>query len=564
MARYDAALLLAKAARATQRVVQRPLFPLRWVRALAVALLFAGCSAPRDEKPNQDSVSLRFRPKLGQRWREHWIYDFDEPGTGRVRTGLSFDVSVAQADANNITLRHSVRKQYRARDGSAQTMLWLGGSVMTSFWGRDRSWVAELGIDARTQEVVSALRQLGSSARFGTLIEYPDQAVSVGDSWSIEPRTLLVGPGLSAVLRPSYTLESVGKTGSEREVVIDADVQIDLVPEVLGDAVVVEGGGTASGTLRVRVSDGVLLEARSVLHFNQEVRVQNAESLGYREFSARSHVVTTAANENGDLAGEPLKLEPADAEETHACVLQLEAAEQRVGHASTPLRQFILGALVGEGLPRASAGAGLREAGATLSISADGRHLELDGAPIELKDLTKTLRSARGAGPLYIYAPAALPAERLRAILPAIPQGIAARLMVRDASAQTPPPRASRWLEEQLRLAFSMPSPVERQGHLHQLLVDHLVLCDSALDTFRKTESTRQGYSELPGRITAAFVQCGCTTTHLEGLETTLHALFGSPELRWVRLPLRWEGRMRGLTAGSLQDVANELSGVLQ
>jgi hypothetical protein len=90
------------------------------------------------------------------------------------------------------------------------------------------------------------------------------------------------------------------------------------------------------------------------------------------------------------------------------------------------------------------------------------------------------------------------------------------------------------------------------------LLVDHLVLCDAALDAFRKLESTRQNYAELPGRITAAFAQCGCTTTNLESLETTLQALFGSSELRW--LPLHSDARLRGLAAGTLQDLVEELS----
>jgi hypothetical protein len=535
------------------------------VRWLVLSLfVFASCSGVHESKANAASdngasVTLRFRPKPGARWREHWTHDIDAPGTGVVRTGLSLDMTVAPLDAGSFSVRATVRKQYRARDGEAESTVWLGGTTFSSTWGADRAWVGELGVEARTPEAAKTVREIVNAARFGMLIEYPDQAVGIGDSWSIEPRSLQVGPGLEAILRPSYTLQQISKAGEEREVTIGADVQVDLISQVLGDGVVVEGGGTASGTLRVRERDGLLLESRSVLHFSQEVRVQGTQALGYREFSATARMVATGMNVNADLARDPRKPEPGDAEEERACALQLTAASARVGKAPQPLPQFVAGAIELDALPVASAGAPAREPGAALLVHAEDKLLELDGAVVEPKDLARALRGARATAPVYVYAPATSPLERLRAALAALPPATNARLMVRAQSDESPP-KPSRWLEDQLRRALVAPAP-ERRARMNQLLVEHLVLCDGALDAFRKTESSHTGASELPARIERAFEKCGCTTTNVESLETTLRAMYGSPMVHALRVPLRLERRLHGASGvATVQDVARALA----
>lgn len=535
---------------------------MRWLLLWLFAL--ASCGGVHEGKVSAAtdpgaSVTLRFRPKSGERWREHWTYDIDAPGNGVVRTGLSLDVSVAPLDAGSFSVRATVRKQYRARDGEAESMLWLGGTTFSSTLGSDRAWVGELGVEARTPEAAKTVREIVNGARFGMLIEYPDQAVGIGDSWSIEPRSLSVGPGFEAILRPSYTLQQISKSGDEREVTIGADIQVDLVSQVLGDGVVVEGGGTASGSLRVRERDGVLLESRSVLHFSQEVRVQGTEALGYREFSATARMVATGQNGNVDLARDPRKPEPGDADEERACDLQLTAAGERVGKAPVPLAHFVVGAIYVDTLPAASAGAPAREPGAALLVRADDKSLELDGVALEPKDLARALRGPRAAAPVYVYAPASLPLERLRAALAALPASTNARLMVR-AESDDPPQKPSRWLEDQLRQAL-VAAPADRRARLNQLLADHLVLCDGALEALHKVESSHAGAAELPARITRAFQKCGCTTTHVESLEATLRALYGSPAVHALRLPLHLDRDLRGANgAATVQDVARVLS----
>jgi hypothetical protein len=383
------------------------------------------------------------------------------------------------------------------------------------------------------------MRSAFAAARFGTLIEYPDQAVAVGDSWSIEPRTLLVGPGLEATLRPSFTLESIREEeGRPREVSIAADIQVDLLPTAVGEGVAIEGGGTASAMLRVNAEDGVLLDARTVLHFNQEILVQGSEVLGYREFSASAHVFSNRDHREPNLAAEPLQLEAADDDEQQECAGLLASAADRVGRAPTQNGLYLVGALHAASLPTARGGSAIKESGLSLVVGGDARWVELDGVAMETKELPRALHAdAARRQPLYVYAEAQLPLDRLRGVLALVPRRTALRMIVRDAADATPPPKAPRWLEEQLQLTLSAPALVERQQRLEQLLLDHLALCDGALSAFRKAQATRQGFEDLPAQIVSAFVKCGCTTTNLDGLEAILYALFGSPDLRFVRLP---------------------------
>jgi hypothetical protein len=523
----------------------------------------ASCSSPSvaSNSKNAEAVTLRFRPANGEGYREHWIYDVELPGSGILRTGLSFDVSVNRLDQHSfdVRLRHVLRRQYHARDGVPEAAPRLSGAVMSSQWGGDRS-LGEVTVETANPQLAAAARVAVAAGRFGMLIEYPDQAVAVGDSWSIEPRTLPVGPALEATLRPSYTLEAIDKSGDDREVVIAADIQLDLLPSTVAEGVMIEGGGTASATLRVRVRDGMLLDARTVLHFNQEIRVQGTEVLGYREFSASAHVFTSAPNAQPNLAAEPLKLEAADADEQRECAALLSSATDRVRRAPAQTRLYLVGALHADALPTAYEGAAIREAGTSLVIAADPRRVELDGTLIETKELTRALRAADTLEePLYIYAEANLPLERLRAVLLLIPRESLTRLVVRDAADATPPPKAPRWLEEQLELALSAPTPAERQAQLQQLLVAHLALCDPALQAFRKASSAHQGFAQLPAQIVSAFVKCGCTTTNLDGLEAILYAMFGSPDLRFLRLPKALDERKLPATA-TTRDLVKLLS----
>lgn len=517
------------------------------------ALVHSACSpVPASKSPDPPAVMLRFKPSAGQRLREHWVYDLDAPGSGIERWAYSFDVSVQRPDAQNAqnsSLRYVVRHQYRAHLGRAIAAPDLSGTHLTAVWGSDHSLLTDMNMETRAGDAGADARNFAAGARFGMLIEYPDQPLSVGDSWSIEPRTTTVGPALGATLRPSYTLESITGSGEQRVAMIAADIQVDLVPEVLGTSVVVEGGGTASGSLRVRASDGVVLEARTVLHFNQEVRVPSMEALGYREFSATAHVETTDAQGQVDLAADPWRIEPSDPDEERACAAQLDAAAERAGHLSQQLQPQLLAAMYPDALPTAPFGPAVEEAGSVLLLGADGKRFELDGVAYEPKDLPRALRNAPGArNALYLLAPYDMSVERLRAALMLLPAGVSPRLLVRAAGDDVSLPRPSRWLEEQLRAALAAGSSTDRQLLLNQLLVDHLVLCEGALDAYRRVTGAHSGLAELPERILSELSRCGCTTTNLDGLEVTMHALFGWSELRALRLPFpRFERRLHGL-----------------
>ena len=536
-----------------------PLFARCWILG---ALVVGACSSvPAGKSPEPPAVMLRFKPSAGQRFREHWVYDLDAPGSGIERWAYAFDVSVQRLDAQNTphsSLRYVVRHQYRAHLGRVIAAPDLSGTHMNASWGSDHSLLSDMNMDARGREASADARSFAAGARFGMLIEYPDQPLSVGDSWSIEPRTLTVGPALGATLRPSYTLESITGMGDQRVAVIAADIQVDLVPEVLGNGVIVDGGGTASGSLRVRASDGVVLEARTVLHFNQEVRVQSMEALGYREFSATAHVVTTDMQGQVDLAADPWRIEPTDPDEERACAAQLDAAAERTGHLGVQLQPQLLAALYPDALPTAPFAPAVEDPGSVLLLGADGKRFELDGVSYEPKDLPRALRNAPGArNALYLLAPYDMPIERLRAALMLLPGGVSPRLLVRAAGDELSLPRPSRWLEEQLRAALAAGSSTDRQLLLNQLLVDHLVLCEGALDTYRRVTSARTGLSDLPERILSELSRCGCTTTNLDGLEVSMHALFGWTELRSLRLPFpRFERRLHGLSpTATVQDL---------
>jgi hypothetical protein len=526
----------------------------------ALSLALAACSDPRAAGKNDEGdVTLRFRPSDTESYREHWIYDVELPGIGIQRHGLSFDVRVARPEQGSlgVRLRHTVRRQYYARDGQPEPGPRLLGAVVSSQWGSDRSLLGEVNVEASKPELAAAARAAFAAARFGMLIEYPDQPVGVSDSWSIEPRSLPVGPSLEATLRPSYTLQAIEQRDGEREVRIAADIQVDLLPSNVGEGVTIEGGGTASSTLRVRASDGLLLDARTVLHFNQEIVVAGNEVLGYREFSASAHMFATPAKEQPNLAAEPLQLEAADADEQRECAALLDSATARVGRAPAQTRLFLVAALHADVLPTATFGAPLRETGMSLVVAADPKRVELDGTALDLRELPKALRTAAAGTPLYIYCEAGLPIERLRGLLALIPRAYSPRLVVRDAEDNTPPPKAPRWLEEQLKLALS--APHHREERLQQLLVDHLALCDGALQAFHRALATGRGFDQLPAEIVSAFVRCGCTTTNLDGLEAILYAMFGSPDLRFLRLPRLLDERK--LPAGaSVRELAKQLS----
>jgi hypothetical protein len=525
---------------------------------LGLSCVHACSSAPEGGTHDDASFTLRFKPTAGQRWREQWVYDLDTPGTGLVRDALTFDVTVARPEPSIVQLRQVVRRQHHTRNRRAEPTTPLTGTQITALWGADRSPLSEPSVEAASLQAVHAARALLAAARFGMLIEYPDQAVSVGDSWSIEPRTLTVGPGLSAVLRPSYSLEAIAGASTAREVVIGTDLQVDLRSEQLAEGVVMEGGGTASGTLRVRASDGVLLDARTILHFNQEVRMQGSETLGYREFSANTHVSATPLSAALDPPEEPSKLEPNDADEDRACASLLDAAANRIGgHALTGLAPYLLGALYAEALPVVTAAAPIRDPGSTLVLFTDGKRSELDGISAEGRELVHALRGPRVAlDPLYVLAPATLPVERLKSVLALLPRRTGARLLVRTRSEDAVLPKATRWIEEQLHAALVAPAS-ERQARMQQLLVAHLSLCEGALEVLRQAEQPRFAAAELPGRIMSELGKCGCTTTNVDGLELALQAQYGSESVRMLRLPLRLPDSVHGLgSAAQVQDLA--------
>jgi hypothetical protein len=519
---------------------------------VSILLLVVACSADQcsgeasgKTKPAAPapSVTLRFRPADGARYREHWLVDLAIPGEGIRRDALSLDVALlSPMDQGSFGLRSSVRDHLVQQNGRAVSQPSLRGFAISEQWGSDRSRIAELGVAAKNAELANTLRGLVQTASFGKLIEYPDQAVAVGDSWSIEPRTHSIPSGLTATLRPTYTLEAIEKQGSEVEAVIAADVQVDLIPSSVVEGVTIEGGGTASGTLRVRVRDGLLREARTVLHFSQEIMVQGTEVLGFREISATAHISTSPANQPAPPLGtEPVTLDPP--EDDRECADSLSSAAERAYDLEGHQRVHLVSALHGEGLPEARGGAVLRTSAMSLVVVPEPERVELDGRLVELRELAQLIRSnAAGRRSLYLYADATLPLERLRGVVSQLPRSSVARLVVRDAEAVTPPPKASRWLEERLRLALSAPTRIERQMRLHSLLLAHVTLCEPALDAFRAAvaEGSRSP-GDLPSQIVNAFGRCGCTSTNLEGLEATLHAIFGSPDLRSLPLPRRVE-----------------------
>ena len=522
--------------------------PLAWLAAGVLAACtgtVGGCGDAAGQKAQQprpvNSVSLRFRPQDGTQHREHWVLDQALPGEGIRRDALSFDVALlGRMDQGSYAVRHTLRDRQALQDGKPLPERSLRGLSITQQWASDHSVVGEIGVSARTLELETALRSLLETASFGMLIEYPDQAVAVGDSWSIEPRAHALPGGASANLRPTYTLSAIEKRGTEAEAVIAVDIQVDLVPSNVVESVTIEGGGSASGTLRVSVADGVLRDARTVLHFSQEITAQGSEVLGFREISATAHVFTTALNQTPNLRAEPTTLEPPEDADDHDCAQSLAAAAERVGTAEGHQRVHLVSALHGDGLPAAHGGKALRDSGMSLVLSAEPKQVELDGAPIDLKDLAAAVRANGDGRALYVYADATLPLERLRALMSALPRQSTPRLVVRDPQAPAPPPKASRWLEERLRLALTAPDSPERQVRLHSLLLAHVVLCEPAEDAFRSAlNAASRGSTDLPAQIVQAFAKCGCTTTNVEGLEATLYAIFGSPDLRSLSLPRR-------------------------
>ncbi|HEY2733481.1 MAG TPA: hypothetical protein VGI70_05830, partial [Polyangiales bacterium] len=386
-----------------------------WSAKLACAIATAACSSPTSSGKSEPAVTLRFRPEDRSSYREHWVYDVELPAKGIMRRGYSFDVTASRPEGGSLgtKLRHTVRRQYYARDGQPEAGPQLLGATMNSQWGSDRS-LDDSSIETQKPDLAAVFAAIS----FGMLIEYPDQPVAVSDSWSIEPRTLPVGPGLDATLRPSFTLEAIEQNDDEREVRIASDIQVDLLPRQVGDGVVIEGGGTASSTLRVRVNDGLLLDARTVLHFNQEIGVAGNEVLGYRELSASAHVFVTRASAQPNLAEDPRKLEPADPEDDRECAALLDSATDRLGRTPTQSRLFLVAALHADSLPTVSGAAALREAGTSLVITSDPKRLELDGRALDPKDLAKSLRSgAIPNEPIYVYADASLSIDRLHALI---------------------------------------------------------------------------------------------------------------------------------------------------
>jgi hypothetical protein len=519
-----------------------------------------GSSGAPEVKPNVvPTVTLRFKPQDGTQYREHWVYDLSMPGEGLRRDVLSFDVAMlSHMDQGSYALRHMIRNRVATRDGHVLPERNLHGVSITQQWGADHSIVGEIAVSAKTLELETALRSLVETASFGMLIEYPDQAVAVGDSWSIEPRTHAVPGSLSATLRPTYTLEAIEKRGESVDAVIAVDMQVDLIPSQVVETVTIEGGGSASGTLRVSVTDGVLREARTVLHFSQEIMVQGSEVLGFREISAKAHVFTSPPAKDQDPGSEPVAIEAP--EDDAECTQTLSLAAERVGTAEGQQRVHLVSALHGEGLPAAHGGSQLRDSGMSLVVLDEPKSVELDGALVELKDLPAAVRASRGGRALYVYADAALPIERLRSVIASLPRQSVPRLVVRDPGAPVPPPKASRWLEERLRFALSAPNPLERQIRLHSLLLAHLALCEPAQDAFRTAVAAgARSTADLPAEIVQAFAKCGCTSTNLEGLEATLYAIFGSPDLRSLALPRRAEDPK--WAAATVRDFARSLTG---
>jgi hypothetical protein len=490
----------------------------------------------------EPTVTLRFRPRDRLGYREHWGYDVEGPGTGILRNALSLDVLLlAKLDRDSFAVRKTVRRQELMQDGELAEGPTLAGTSFVYHYGRDHSLASEIRVEAKNPILTLLGKSVAEAARFGTLVEYPDQAIATGDSWSIEPRTLTIVPGVQATLRPSYTLASWSRRGADTFAVIESDIQVDLVPLPVTEGVIVEGGGTASGELRVRVRDGALMDARTVMHFSQEISAPAGETLGYREFSATARVFTTEGDEDPELAAEPYKLERS--EDDRECALLLSSAAQRFSSAPVHQRNYLISALHAVTLPSVRGGQELRDPGTTLAIYADARRVELDGTLIDPKDLPRALRAAsRERSVVYVYADATLSLERLQAFLLLLAPRAEKRLMVRDAEAALPPAKAMPFQEERLRFALAAPDRRTRESRLHELLRAHLMLCEPALLAFQEATAgapdTREpALRDLRGELVTAFVKCGCTATNLDGLETTLYAIFGSPDLRYVPLP---------------------------
>jgi hypothetical protein len=537
--------------------------------ALAAAISCKGAGCGHDDekpaaadKPVPESVTLRFRPldKLG--YREHWVYDVDVPGDGLGRNALSLDVALlAKLDQDAFAVRETVLSHVLLRDKQPVPGPSLVGAAFTYSWGRDHSLVSELVAEAPTPQLTAAAKLVAQLARFGTLIEYPDQTVAVGDSWSIEPRQLPIIATLEATLRPTYTLEGLDRTGGDRAASIASDIQVDVPAVPLAEGITVEGGGTASGTLRVRVRDGVLLEARSVMHFSQEITVSGNEILGYREFSATAHVFTTPATASPNLESEPYTLE--EPEHDRDCDLAVASALQRVKNLPSYPRVHPMPALRGVTLPSVPGGNLLRAPAhaSALLVWNDTRHAELDGVALEPKDLAHALRGSAAPAVLYVYADAALTLERLHALLALVPARSELRLVVRDSQSATQTPKTLRWLDERLRLAAAAPNRDERDRRLHELLTAHLALCEPAVAVYQKAITDPAQWPALPSTLLSKFLGCGCTATSLDGLEATLEATLGSPDLRWLPLSHKSLPDTPAPTA-NLADLAKQLVGI--
>jgi hypothetical protein len=268
-------------------------------------------------------------------------------------------------------------------------------------------------------------------------------------------------------------------------------------------------------------------------------------------------VFETGTTAQPDLEKEPSKIEPADPEEERACSTLLDAVARRIGRASTPMRVYTLAALHVDALPALpktslalQAGTLVRELGSTLQLMADGKHVEFDGAVLELRELARAVRQPQASlDPVYVLAPASLSIDRLRSVLALLPRRASVRLLVRVG--QAAPPKATRFVEEQLRIALDAASPASRQTRLNQLLVEHLVLCQGALDAYHKSEKARVLATDMPREVLSSVARCGCTSTQVDGLELALSALYGTAEVRAIKLPLTAAKRWANLNGGA-------------
>jgi hypothetical protein len=64
------------------------------------------------------------------------------------------------------------------------------------------------------------------------------------------------------------------------------------------------------------------------------------------------------------------------------------------------------------------------------------------------------------------------------------------------------------------------------------------------MDAYRKSEKSRVLANDLPRELLSSVARCGCTSTQVDGLELALSALYGTAEVRALRVPLmaakRW------------------------